>query len=79
MNHGSHLKHMLIAGGAVLAGLLIFGVPTGSALLYAAALACPLGMVAMMYVMGRDHQGAAARPTTPRTTLTPATPIRSRT
>lgn len=59
MNHGNHLKHMLIAGGAVLAGLLIFGVPTGSALLYAAALACPLGMVAMMYVMGRDHQGGS--------------------
>lgn len=62
MNHGNHLKHMLIAGAAVLAGLLVFGVPTGSALLFAVALACPVGMMAMMYFMGRDQQGHGGQP-----------------
>ena len=57
MDHGNHLKHMLIGGAAVLAGLLLFGVPTGSALLTAAALACPIGMVAMMVMMMRHQPG----------------------
>jgi hypothetical protein len=44
MQHGNHLKQMAIVGGVLLVGLLAFGVPTGSALITAAALACPIGM-----------------------------------
>ncbi len=48
-----HLWYM--AGGAVLvlAVLLVAGVGLGQATRYALALACPLGMVAMMVVMGK--------------------------
>jgi hypothetical protein len=53
----NHLKQMLLAGVAVLAVLLIAGVPFGRAVPYAVTLACPLMMVAMMWMMGR---GAAA-------------------
>lgn len=61
MQHGNHLKHMLIAGGLILVALLAFGVPTGSALRSALVLACPLGMIAMMFMMmrggGHGHAG----------------------
>jgi hypothetical protein len=55
--HGHHLKHMLIGGGALLIGLLAFGVPLGTALQYAIVLACPLMMIVMMAMMGRAHGG----------------------
>jgi hypothetical protein len=60
MAHGNHLKQMLIIGGVLLAGLLAFGVPTGSALITAAVLACPIGMAVMMFVMMRGSQGHGA-------------------
>ena len=60
MQHGNHLKQMLIVGGVLLVGLLAFGVPTGSALVTAAALACPIGMVLMMFFMMRGSQGHGA-------------------
>lgn len=54
-----HLKHMLIAGGAILAVLLVLRVDLSAALPYAIALACPLGMIFMMKGMnghgGHDH------------------------
>ena len=54
-----HLKHMLIAGGAILAVLLVLRVNLSAALPYAIALACPLGMIFMMKGMnghgGHDH------------------------
>jgi hypothetical protein len=56
MEHGNHLKQMLIIGGILLVGLLAFGVPTGSALITAAVLACPIGMAAMMFFMMRGSQ-----------------------
>ena len=37
---GSHMKHMLIGGGVILAILLFAGVPTGTALTFAVVLAC---------------------------------------
>jgi hypothetical protein len=55
MQHGNHLKQMLIGGAVLLVGLLAFGVPTGPALITAAALACPLGMAAMMFFMMRGQ------------------------
>lgn len=54
--HGNHVKHMLIAGGGLLVVLIVAGVPLGTALPYAVALACPLMMVAMM---GRGQSGHA--------------------
>lgn len=68
-----HLKHMAIGAVVILAGLLAFGVDLGQALPYAILLACPLGMVAMMFFMnrrgGHDHgatgQDAGHRHTTP--------------
>jgi hypothetical protein len=50
--------------------LLVFGVPTGSALITAAVLACPIGMAAMMFVMMRGTQGHGAD----QTSAHPATP-----
>lgn len=51
-----HLKHMLIAGGAVLAALVVFQVDIGRALPLAVALACPVGMLFMMKAMGGNTQ-----------------------
>lgn len=53
MQHGNHLKQMLIVAAFILVGLLAFDVPTGPALATAAVLACPLGMAAMMFFMMR--------------------------
>ena len=60
MQHGNHFKQMLIIAVVILGGLLAFGVPTGSALVFAVLLACPIGMAAMMYFMSRDEQGQNA-------------------
>ena len=48
-----HLWFMVGGAAVVLVVLLVAGVGPGQALRYALALACPLGMVAMMVVMGR--------------------------
>lgn len=48
MNGMSHLKHMLLGGGALFAVLLALGVAPQSAIFIAVALACPLMMVFMM-------------------------------
>jgi hypothetical protein len=60
MQHGNHIKQTLIIAAVILVGLLAFGVPTGSALVAAVLLACPIGMAAMMYFMSRDEQGENA-------------------
>jgi hypothetical protein len=70
MAHGNHLKQILIIGGILLVGLLAFGVPTGSALITAAVLACPIGMAAMMFFMMRGTQGHSDD----RTSTHPPTP-----
>ncbi len=48
-----HLWFMAGGAGVVLVVLLVAGVNIGQAARYALALACPLGMVAMMFVMGK--------------------------
>ena len=48
-----HLWFMAGGAGVVLVVLLVAGVNVGQAARYALALACPLGMVAMMFVMGK--------------------------
>ncbi|NKY10829.1 DUF2933 domain-containing protein [Cellulomonas hominis] len=50
-----HLKHMAIGAVVVLALLLAFGVDLSRALPYALLLACPLGMIGMMFFMGRGN------------------------
>jgi len=50
-----HLKHMAIGGGLILAVLLVLKVDLGTALTYALLLACPLGMVGMMFMMNRGQ------------------------
>ena len=64
-----HIKHMAIAAVVILVVLVIAGVDLGPALRSAIVLACPVGMIAMMFMMGRhrgesaDHQvGTAATP-----------------
>ena len=52
-----HLKYMVIAGGVVMVGLLLFGVSVTEALFWAFVLACPVMMVVMLFTMGRDHGG----------------------
>lgn len=60
--HGTrHLKQMLIGGVAILAVLLLAGVPLATAAQWAVLLACPLMMVGMMLMMGKHtgHRGIA--------------------
>ena len=52
-----HLKHMAIGGTAVLAVLLLLRVDLRTALVYALLLACPLGMVGMMFMMNKGGHG----------------------
>lgn len=69
-----HLKHMAIGGAVVLAVLLALRVDFGTALRYAALLACPLGMIAMMVFMGRrggHHHGEQPAPTDTTTSPVP--------
>lgn len=54
-----HIKHMAIAAAAVLLILAVAGVDFGAALRYAAVLACPLGMIGMIFLMGRQHGKAS--------------------
>lgn len=52
-----HFTHMAIGAAGVLAVLLVLRVDLGTALRYAALLACPVGMVVMMLLMGRRGGG----------------------
>jgi hypothetical protein len=52
-----HIKHMAIAGGAILAVLLALRVDARSAVQYAILLSCPLGMIGMMFMMNKGHGG----------------------
>lgn len=58
MTHRGHIRYMILAGVAALAGLWILGVPLGQALPFAFFLACPLMMLFMM--RGMDHGGHGA-------------------
>jgi H+/gluconate symporter-like permease len=55
-----HLKHMAIAAVAIVVVLAIVGVDLGQALRYGIILACPVGMIGMMFMMGKNQDGAAA-------------------
>ena len=58
MSPARHLGGMLMAAGAVLGALLLFGVPAGAALRYAVLLACPLMMGWMMLSMSGSGHGS---------------------
>jgi hypothetical protein len=55
--HANHLKHMLLGGAAILAALVLAGVPLATAASYALVLACPLMMIFMM--RGMIHGGSS--------------------
>ncbi len=46
--HGTHMRYLLVAGGALVVGLLAAGTPAQSVLPFVLLLACPLMMVFMM-------------------------------
>lgn len=54
--HGTQMRYLLVAGVALVLGLLVAGTSVQSVLLYALLLACPLMMVFMMRSMG-GHAG----------------------
>ena len=56
-----HLIQMAIAGGVVLTGLVVFGVPLSTALPYALLLACPVMMIWMMASMNHATDSGNAR------------------
>lgn len=65
MTGSNHLKYMLLGGAALFGGLLVFGVPMQSALLFAIVLACPMMMIFMMgghgdHASGGDERGPLA-------------------
>ncbi|TRW45745.1 DUF2933 domain-containing protein [Georgenia yuyongxinii] len=70
-NHGArrHLLGMLGVGVVVLLLLLAAGRTVGEALPLAAALACPLMMIGMIFMMGRGHSqshGSSCHPESAR-------------
>jgi hypothetical protein len=56
----THMKHMIVGGAGVLVLLVAFGVGWQQALTWALLAACPLGMMAMMWFMGRQDAGGAS-------------------
>ena len=50
--HGTHLRYLRVAVGAVVVGLLAAGTPLPSLLPFALILTCPLMMIVMMLGMG---------------------------
>ena len=55
----AHLKHMIVGGAGILVLLVALGVTWPQALTWALLLACPFGMMAMMWFMGRQNAGDA--------------------
>ena len=55
----SHGKHMLLGGAGVVVLMMALGVGWQQALTWALVAACPLGMIAMMWFMGRHNGGGA--------------------
>jgi hypothetical protein len=64
MKHDTLLRYGLVAGAALVVGLLVAGTPWRSLLPLALLLACPLMMVFMMRGMG-EHGRHGAGPTRP--------------
>lgn len=57
----AHGKQMLVAGVAVMAVAVVLGAGWRQAVTWGLLLACPVGMLAMMWVMGRQMSGGHAR------------------
>lgn len=55
--HGKMMSYLVVAGAAIVAGLLLAGTPARSALPLLLALACPLMMIFMMRGMGDHNHG----------------------
>lgn len=66
--HGTHMRYLLVAAGALVVGLFGAGTPVQALLPFLLVLACPLMMVFMMrgmgghgHVGGHDHDAARKR------------------
>lgn len=55
--HRTHMRYLLVAGGALVIGLLAAGSPVRSLLPYLLLLVCPLSMIFMMRGMGGMRGG----------------------
>jgi len=55
--HGTRMRYLLVAAGALVVGLLAAGTPVRSVLPVVLLLACPLMMVFMMRGMGGHGSG----------------------
>jgi hypothetical protein len=55
----SHGKHMLLGGAGIVVLMMALGVGWQQAVTWGVLLACPLGMMAMMWFMGRQNAGGA--------------------
>lgn len=53
----THGKHMLIGGAGIVVLMLALGTGWQSAVTWGLLLACPLGMMAMMWFMDREGSG----------------------
>lgn len=61
-NHSgkSHIIGMIVIGVVILGGLLVAGRSIGEALPLAAALACPVMMIGMVFMMMRGNKGKSS-------------------
>lgn len=53
----AHGKHMIIGGVGIMALMMVLGAGWQQALTWGLLLACPLGMIGMMWFMGRRDSG----------------------
>lgn len=53
----THGKHMLVGGAAVAVLMIVLGAGWQQAMTWGLLLACPLGMLGMMWFMGRQASG----------------------
>lgn len=57
----AHGKHMLVGGTGVALLAIVFGVGWQQAVTWGLLLACPLGMMGIMWFMGRQSSGGHQR------------------
>ena len=74
----AHLTHLAVRGIGLLALLVMLGVRFPQALTWALLLACPLGMMGMMWLMGREGHGHGDAPGDPVPSQVPADVVHPR-
>lgn len=71
--HGKMMSYLVVAGAAIVVGLLVAGTPARSALPLLLVLACPLMMIFMMRGMGGHNHGQSTPQDQPAREETPQT------